>query len=65
MERGLVLSRRVGESAIVKDRTTGRRVATVTLVRIAGNKVRLHFAADYDIEIWRSEHPAANEKPAV
>ena len=62
MDGGLVLSRRVGESVIVRDRTTGRRVVIATVTQVRGNIVRLHFSADMDIEIWRSEHPAANER---
>lgn len=49
----LVLSRRVGETVeIVVDGVT---LATISVERIFGDKVRLGFAAHECVKIWRTE----------
>jgi len=51
----LVLSRRVGESVVLRDRDTNEVVATVKVAMVDGSKVRLGFDAPMSIRIDREE----------
>ena len=60
----LVLSRKNQESVVVGDRGSLERLVKVTVLEIAGDKVKLGFEADADIpvyrlEIWERSAPAA------
>lgn len=60
----LVLSRKPGESVELQT-LTGQTIATVQLVEIGQNRVRLAFDADASVKIWRSELLPIVEAPPL
>jgi sRNA-binding carbon storage regulator CsrA len=53
---GLVLTRKVGEWAVLRNRVTGEEIARVTLIGLRRDRARIHFAAGFDIDIQRAEN---------
>lgn len=53
---GLILSRRVDEVVLLLDRTSGAEIARVTVAALHPARVKLHFAAGYEIDIQRLEN---------
>lgn len=49
----LVLTRQENDKLVLRE--GGRTVATITVVRLGGGKVRLGIDAEASVEVWRGE----------
>lgn len=51
----LVLTRKLAETVVLRDATTKEVICHVTVLDVAGSRVRLGFAAGREVEVVRSE----------
>ena len=58
----LVLSRKINEDIILRDKGSGEFLGNIRIIDIRGNKVRLGFDAPDNVVIIRSELEKENAK---